>query len=963
MKYVTDDKGFALQLSVTLLDDTVHCFSLSPSTKSISILSSLLSMKKLTQLAYFGLRVVDRHNRVHWLDPEQRVQMQMKELNCTPVIEQSVNHFAKDNQPLGSRSDASKIGAPIEPKNVLTTHGQYSLLSCGPLCGANSRISPDSPRLKSAFQDTLKPLTLTYHAYFGVRYYPLDPTQIMDEQTRYQIFLQVRDDLVSGRMPVNEDMFVKLCGLSLQSDCGDYGEDKLGVDYVRRLLKMPHLSRALEARIKEKHAECKGRQPALVEYQFLECAKQCMSYGQVKFAVLDTVSNLGCLFGIGPAGVTIEETQSSLIHFSWMQISGFSGKSKHLSIHITDQGGKFTYHYAVDDKKRCRQIIKQCKQFLHFYRSELPKSLYWQSLNMVNTNSPGQSRSAQMTGYSNTTVSQPPPVYEQGSHVLGTSPADQETCPDGQSDVHHGFYPHPPSVFEGAFGTYVPHVVRTSIMPPNPYHVPAASTHYQPRGCLTDLVDDGQSTAYLSTRTAPVAFPPRRGSSLRRPTGLYRDAMYRHSLTSPTRVRHNRSVFPKTKHYVIDEPVQREPSTVKFTSHAEQAPILRRPGSARVRDQPGRTQTLEPTTYLVNNAMEASGSHHINWLPTHSHPTPYVFGLDTAIHPGYGFIHPQWMWTYGPPLINRAYSVVPTPYPTPVHGLPPPDVPPHRTTSYRRKQRNFCHGEQAYDLPERPVQGDFQRIQRGNFLGFARPVSSISDVSVPDSIPRPPARLAHRDSEAHTSDNSADSALSQDLLSSSTVHRSGTDHLTKKSSVPSLLRSSNQNSDSFDDVEDEQNIEQALPFCMPPTPDHGSPKKPHTDSGGLVVTPSKTYPENNLPTPPAQSLLNKLNGLSVPSSTCHTTVNHRTVVSNGRFLSDVSQRSRHLPQTPQSHTSTNGTSSLHFDEKVDKSNTWTTVSNAAEESDFDLEVEQKRASSLSVENSQSSRVFKQTNEV
>ncbi|GAA48555.1 hypothetical protein CLF_101747 [Clonorchis sinensis] len=451
------------------------------------------------------------------------------------------------------------------------------------------------------------------------------------------------------------------------------------------------------------------------------------------------------------------------------------------------------------------------------------------------------------------------------------------------------------------------------------------------------------STAYLSTRTAPVAFPPRRGSSLRRPTGLYRDAMYRHSLTSSTRVRHNRSVFPKTKHYVIDEPVQREPSTVKFTSHAEQAPILRRPGSARVRDQPGRTQTLEPTTYLVNNAMEASGSHHINWLPTHSHPTPYVFGLDTAIHPGYGFIHPQWMWTYGPPLINRAYSVVPTPYPTPVHGLPPPDVPPHRTTSYRRKQRNFCHGEQAYDLPERSVQGDFQ--------------------SVPESIPRPPARLAHRDSEAHTSDNSADSALSQDLLSSSTVHRSGTDHLTKKSSVPSLLRSSNQNSDSFDDVEDEQNIEQALPFCMPPTPDHGSPKKPHTDSGGLVVTPSKTYPENNLPTPPAQSLLNKLNGLSVPSSTCHTTVNHRTVVSNGRFLSDVSQRSRHLPQTPQSHTSTNGTSSLHFDEKVDKSNTWTTVSNAAEESDFDLEVEQKRASSLSVENSQSSRVFKQTNEV
>ncbi|KER18374.1 hypothetical protein T265_16104, partial [Opisthorchis viverrini] len=80
-------------------------------------------------------------------------------------------------------NNAPKIGTPIQPKNVLTTGDQYSPLNCGLLCGANSRISPDSPRPKSAFQDTLKPLTLTYHAYFGVRYYPLDPTQIMDEQT------------------------------------------------------------------------------------------------------------------------------------------------------------------------------------------------------------------------------------------------------------------------------------------------------------------------------------------------------------------------------------------------------------------------------------------------------------------------------------------------------------------------------------------------------------------------------------------------------------------------------------------------------------------------------------------------------------------------------------------------------------------------------------------------------------
>lgn len=33
---------------------------------------------------------------------------------------------------------------------------------------------------------------------------------------RYQIFIQVRNDLISGRMQVDENLFVTLCGLILQ---------------------------------------------------------------------------------------------------------------------------------------------------------------------------------------------------------------------------------------------------------------------------------------------------------------------------------------------------------------------------------------------------------------------------------------------------------------------------------------------------------------------------------------------------------------------------------------------------------------------------------------------------------------------------------------------------------------------------------------------------------------------------
>ncbi|VDO93851.1 unnamed protein product [Schistosoma margrebowiei] len=86
-------------------------------------------------------------------------------------------------------------------------------------------------------------------------------------------------------MQVDENLFVTLCGLILQSDCGDYGADRLGSNYVKQLLKLPNLNEQLEKRIKIKHEDCRCRQPALVEYQLLDKVKQLSTYGQIKFHI------------------------------------------------------------------------------------------------------------------------------------------------------------------------------------------------------------------------------------------------------------------------------------------------------------------------------------------------------------------------------------------------------------------------------------------------------------------------------------------------------------------------------------------------------------------------------------------------------------------------------------------------------------------------------------------------------
>ena len=58
----------------------------------------------------------------------------------------------------------------------------------------------------------IAPFTL----YLGVKFYAADPCRLVEEITRYQFFLQVKQDVLQGRLPVNPDLAVELAALALQ---------------------------------------------------------------------------------------------------------------------------------------------------------------------------------------------------------------------------------------------------------------------------------------------------------------------------------------------------------------------------------------------------------------------------------------------------------------------------------------------------------------------------------------------------------------------------------------------------------------------------------------------------------------------------------------------------------------------------------------------------------------------------
>ncbi|GFU23935.1 band 4.1-like protein 4A [Nephila pilipes] len=58
----------------------------------------------------------------------------------------------------------------------------------------------------------LSPFTL----YFGVKFYASDPCRLLEEITRYQFVLQLKQDIVQGRLPLTDDLAAELFALSLQ---------------------------------------------------------------------------------------------------------------------------------------------------------------------------------------------------------------------------------------------------------------------------------------------------------------------------------------------------------------------------------------------------------------------------------------------------------------------------------------------------------------------------------------------------------------------------------------------------------------------------------------------------------------------------------------------------------------------------------------------------------------------------
>ncbi|XP_050046451.1 FERM domain-containing protein 3-like [Dermacentor andersoni] len=210
---------------------------------------------------------------------------------------------------------------------------------------------------------------------FRVKFYPQDPFRLKEEITRYQIFLQLRRDLLHGRLycPPNDSAF--LAALIIQSELGDYESEEHGDNYVSEFKLLLKQTPRLEEIAEIHQQQLRGQVPAVAEANFLRKACLLDTYGVDPHPVKDHKLNQLYL-GINYAGILTFQGSRKTHHFKWPDIQRINYKGKMFIIHLMFPEKKHLMGFKCPTQSACHHLWKCAVEQCYFYiipsSSEVP---------------------------------------------------------------------------------------------------------------------------------------------------------------------------------------------------------------------------------------------------------------------------------------------------------------------------------------------------------------------------------------------------------------------------------------------------------------------------------------------------------------------------------------------------------------------------------------------------------------
>ncbi|XP_009584261.1 PREDICTED: protein 4.1-like, partial [Fulmarus glacialis] len=198
----------------------------------------------------------------------------------------------------------------------------------------------------------------------------------------YYLCLQLRQDIITGRLPCSFATLALLGSYTVQSELGDYDPDLHSPDYISEFKLAPNQTKELEEKVVELHKTYRSMTPAQADLEFLENAKKLSMYG-VDLHQAKDLEGVDITLGVCSSGLLVYKDKLRINRFPWPKVLKISYKRSSFFIKIRpgeQEQYESTIGFKLPSYRAAKKLWKVCVEHHTFFRltstEAIPKSRF-----------------------------------------------------------------------------------------------------------------------------------------------------------------------------------------------------------------------------------------------------------------------------------------------------------------------------------------------------------------------------------------------------------------------------------------------------------------------------------------------------------------------------------------------------------------------------------------------------------
>uniref|UniRef100_A0A3Q3WUN2 Tyrosine-protein phosphatase non-receptor type n=1 Tax=Mola mola TaxID=94237 RepID=A0A3Q3WUN2_MOLML len=206
--------------------------------------------------------------------------------------------------------------------------------------------------------------------YFGVVFYIPNVIQLQQEITRYQYYLQLKKDVLEGRISCSLEQAIRLASLAVQADFGDFNRYD-SQDFLQKFVLFPIVSLFFfwsdcEVKTCCISCACLGLSAPEAEMLYMQEVEKIEGYGQESYQAKDNTGadvTLGsCLDGI----FVKHKNGRPLLLFRWNEINNMSHNRSFFALELANR--EESVQFQTEDMETSKYVCRMCLARLKFYK-------------------------------------------------------------------------------------------------------------------------------------------------------------------------------------------------------------------------------------------------------------------------------------------------------------------------------------------------------------------------------------------------------------------------------------------------------------------------------------------------------------------------------------------------------------------------------------------------------------------